>query len=52
MNHWEQQKKLLKMLSKKEKIGAEQMSRHRDMYLSRAFNKLDDTSGSLNVSKV
>lgn len=40
------------MLSKKEKIGAEQMSRHRDMYLSRAFNKLDGTSGSLNVSKV
>lgn len=53
MNYWEQQKKLMKMLSKKEKIGAEEMSRHRDMYVSRAFNKLDVSNGSItNGSKV
>jgi hypothetical protein len=38
----------MKMLSKKEKIGAEQLSRHRDMYISRAFNKLNVSNSSIN----
>ena len=43
----------MKMLSKKEKIGADQMSRVRDMYLSRAFSKLNGTSVTTNnASKV
>lgn len=41
------------MLSKKEKIGADQMSRVRDMYLSRAFTKINGTSVTTNnASKV
>jgi len=43
----------MKMLSKKEKLGADHVSRVRDMYLSRAFNILNGTSVTTNnASKV
>ena len=38
----------MKMLSKKVKVVAEEMSRDRDMYISRAFNKLNVSNSSIN----
>ena len=40
IEHWEENKKFLKMISRTGKDGVDDVSKHRDLYLKKAFNKV------------